>query len=83
MSSGLVGFGVVSGTEQIRGICSIRAIRDEAVVVLSSASVLVLLSAPVPRSASDEGFVRATLLRQVEPIINNFSITQPGTDEPQ
>ena len=51
--------------------------------VLSSASVRVLLSAPVPRSASDEGFVRATLLRQVEPIINNFSITEPGTDEPQ
>ena len=41
--------------------------------VLSSASVRVLLSA----------FVRATLLRQVEPIITNFSIAEPGADEPK
>src|SRR6266550_7858865 len=33
-SSGLVGLGVVRGAEQIRGIRSIREIRDEAVVVL-------------------------------------------------
>jgi len=48
----------VSATEQVRGIRFIREIRTRAVVALSSA--------PVPRSASDEGFVRADVLANNE-----------------
>ena len=83
MSSGLVGFVVVSATEQIRGICYIREIRDEAVV----GSFVRVRPCAVVRACPEERKRRGIRPRYAvetgEPIITNFSITEPGTDEPQ